>query len=164
MADNHSAGDIFKTLQVMRLLSRPNLIVDSVQPEDTLIIHSLISLHTRIMIDKHLYIHLWSQPTDRTMQALLPPCMQCQRQQKLEPGEPEVLRLAFLVHVMTMTKCSPKCNLLICISHGATVAAVARPRLRLDLFDGHFFGAMEWLMFFSSAPSVSMVFQWFCQR
>ena len=35
---------------------------------------------------------------------------------------------------------------------------------RLDLFDGHFFGAMEWLMFFSRAPSALMVFQWFCQR
>ena len=34
----------------------------------------------------------------------------------------------------------------------------------LDLFDGHFFGAMEWLMFFSRAPSALMVFQWFCQR
>ena len=32
------------------------------------------------------------------------------------------------------------------------------------LFDGHFFGAMEWLMFFSRAPSALMVFQWFCQR
>ena len=37
-------------------------------------------------------------------------------------------------------------------------------RSRLDLSDGHFFGAMEWLMFFSRAPSASMVFQWFCQR
>ena len=35
---------------------------------------------------------------------------------------------------------------------------------KLDLFDGHFFGAMEWLMFFSRAPSALMVFQWFCQR
>ena len=34
----------------------------------------------------------------------------------------------------------------------------------VDLFDGHFFGAMEWLMFFSRAPSALMVFQWFCQR
>ena len=32
------------------------------------------------------------------------------------------------------------------------------------LFDGHFFGAMEWLMSFSRNPSASMVFQWFCQR
>ena len=37
-------------------------------------------------------------------------------------------------------------------------------RPTLDLFDGHFFGAMEWLMFFSRAPSALMVFQWFCQR
>ena len=35
---------------------------------------------------------------------------------------------------------------------------------QIDLFDGHFFGAMEWLMFFSRAPSALMVFQWFCQR
>ena len=34
----------------------------------------------------------------------------------------------------------------------------------IDLFDGHFFGAMEWLIFFSRAPSALMVFQWFCQR
>ena len=33
----------------------------------------------------------------------------------------------------------------------------------IDLFDGHFVRAMEWLMFFSRAPSASMVFQWFCQ-
>lgn len=56
----------------MQELGRPDLIVDSAQPEDTLIIHSLISLHTLIMLDKHLYVHLWSQHTDRIMHALLP--------------------------------------------------------------------------------------------
>ena len=72
LGNNQSGEHIFKTLQVMQELGRPDLIVDSAQPEDTLIIHSLISLHTLIMIDKHLYVHLWSQHTDRIMHALLP--------------------------------------------------------------------------------------------
>ena len=45
---------------------------------------------------------------------------------------------------------------------GVATQAIAPPGV--DLFDGHFFGAMEWLMFFSRAPSALMVFQWFCQR
>ena len=53
--------------------SKPNR--GSVQPEDRLIIHSLISLITLIVIDicacmhKHLDINLWSTYTDITMKA-----------------------------------------------------------------------------------------------
>ena len=73
--------------------------------------------------------------------------MQCQRQQKLEPGEPVVLRLLHSQFMWWQRQwwrwrwrwCQRwrqrwrqrwKCNLLICISHGATVAAVAEPRSR----------------------------------
>ena len=38
------------------------------------------------------------------------------------------------------------------------------PCIGVDLFDGDFFRAMEWLMFFSRGSSASMVFQWFYQR
>ena len=91
--------------------TRPNR--GSVQPEDTLIIHSLISLHTLIVIDihacmqAHLDIHVWSMYTDKTIKALVPSYMQCQRQQKLVLSEPVVFKpLLFSVHVimMMMTK------------------------------------------------------------
>ena len=50
------------------------------------------------------------------------------------------------------------------IEDSVLACLVALGILLVDLFDGHFFRAMEWLMFFSRAPSASMVFQWFCQR
>ena len=73
--------------------------------------------------------------------------MQCRRQQKLEPGQPVVLRLLHSQFMWWQRQwwrwrwrwCQRwrqrwrqrwKCNLLICISHGATVAAVAEPRSR----------------------------------
>ena len=98
---------IFKTLQVMPL------IVHRVQPEDTLIIHSLISLHTLIMIDKrtmHLFAaaplrltYSFFEGDDNTMQVSAPHTCNAKGNRNLYPVNQEYLDSAIMM-MMTMTK------------------------------------------------------------